>query len=344
MAEIKKQAVVLFNLGGPDAVENIKPFLFNFFMDKNIISMPKPFRYLLAKYISIKRSKGEALEAYNELGGKSPLLENTLKQQDALQKELEQKYPDKNIKVFTSMRYWHPMANEVIGEVKKFNPDEIILLPLYPQYSTTTTKSSFENWDKNWSNCSIKTTKICCYPTGYGFVKASADLIKTQIKDIKQKYPDQKFRILFSAHGLPEKIIKAGDPYQHQCEKTVEAIINDLGINNIDYRICYQSQVGRLKWIGPNIKEEIKNAANDKIGLLVYPHAFVSEHVETLVEIDKEYRQMALNLKIPFFEKVKTVGTHPIFIKGLADLILQALNNKIEKTCPANCIKCGKDL
>ena len=306
---MKKTAVVLFNLGGPDSKESIKPFLFNFFMDKNIVRLPLPFRYLLAKKISVNRSKNEANDSYGLLGYKSPLLENSQAQADALEKTLE-----KNFKVFVSMRYWHPMANEVAQEVKNYGPDKIILLPLYPQFSTTTTRSSFQTWKAaaRRAGLDVPTVELCCYPLNEGFVKASAENINT-VYQIAQNEGHKNIRILFSAHGLPEKIVRDGDPYQWQCEQAAEKIVEELKfvISNpaqrgeksqiikgdssasprndnkgIDWQICYQSRVGRLKWIGPSLDEALEKAAQDKKAVIVYPHAFTQEHVETLVELD----------------------------------------------------------
>jgi ferrochelatase len=312
-----KIAVVLLNLGGPAQEADIAPFLFNFFMDKNIISAPLPLRYLIAKWIAYSRSRGAALTAYTHLGGKSPLLQNTQAQAAALEKLLRARGIE--AKVFVSMRYWQPMAAAVALQVQEYQPDQIILLPLYPQYSTTTTGSSFQNWQAVADQIGLKTptAKICGYPDHAGFIKASAVLIQNEIK-----IAPARVRLLFSAHGLPEKIIKAGDPYQAQCEQTAAAIVAELGIVGLDWQICYQSRVGRLKWITPSTEDALEQAASDRMSVVIYPLAFVSEHIETLVEIDIEYRERAKAMGIPYFGRVPTVGTHPLFIEGLADLIL----------------------
>lgn len=328
----KKTAVVLFNLGGPDCKENIKPFLFNFFMDKNIIRAPIFVRYFLAKLISIRRSKREAGDSYGELGDKSPLLENSRKQADALEKLLNAQ-GEGEFKTFISMRYWHPMSDEVVMNVQEFAPDEIILLPLYPQFSTTTTKSSLEEWEKSAKkfNLNKPTTTICCYPWEEGFIEASAENIqKVYIQALSEtkKAP----RVLFSAHGLPEKIIKEGDPYQWQCEqsaaKMAEHLQKLLGIDDLDWQICYQSRVGPLKWIGPSTEEALQKAANDKVGVVILPHAFTQEHVETLVEIEIEYRELAEEMGLHEFYRVPTVGTSAAFIDGLCDLVLRHSDKK----------------
>lgn len=333
------------NLGGPQSEADIKPFLYNFFMDKNIIGAPLPIRWFIARHISRTRSKGAARDAYAKLGFKSPLPENTKKQAIALQASLRASGLDADVLV--SMRYWHPLAPEVIEKINAIKPDRLVLLPLYPQYSTTTTGSSFQDFwtsvqeddgelHKRW-NDETKISMICCYPVLPGFITASAAHIRAEIA----KAPPG-MRILFSAHGLPEKVIAAGDPYQHQCEKTAEAIVSELNIPDLDWQICYQSRVGPLKWIGPSTDEALEKAAADKKGVIVYPHAFVSEHVETLVEIDMEYRHKADALGLPYFAKAETVGTHPAFIAGLASLVKNAVaGNTCPKFCPARFKRCG---
>ncbi len=328
----KKIAVILFNLGGPDSKENIKPFLFNFFMDKNIIRAPIFVRYFLAKLISIRRSKREAGDSYAELGDKSPLLENSMVQADALEKLLNAQ-GEGNFKTFICMRYWHPMSDEVVMNVQEYAPDNIILLPLYPQFSTTTTRSSFEQWDLSAKkyNLNKPTTSICCYPWEEGFIEASAENIqKVYIQALSEtkKVP----RVLFSAHGLPEKIIKDGDPYQWQCEQSAEKMADYLqgllGMEDLDWQICYQSRVGPLKWIGPSTEEALKKAAKDNVPVVILPHAFTQEHVETLVEIEIEYRELAEEMGLHDFYRVPTVGLSGAFIDGLSDLVLRHSDKK----------------
>ena len=305
-----KRAVILFNLGGPLRRAGIQPFLFSFFMDRNIIDLPLPFRFLVAQFISRTRARGAADEAYKLLGYKSPLLDNTRAQALALEQKL------KNAKVFVCMRHARPRAAEVVKQVKAYRPDEIVLLPLYPQYSKTTTGSAFEDWDRAAQSLKdIPLRRIESYPADPGFIAASADNIKKKLDGAPRKT-----RLLFSAHGLPEKIIAGGDPYQAQCEQTAAAIVKKLGLPELDWKLCYQSRVGPLKWIGPSTLEELLRAGSDRLGVVIYPLAFVSEHVETLVEIDIEYRHLAQRMRLPYFEKAETAGTHPAFIDGLAAL------------------------
>jgi len=341
-----KAAVVLMNLGGPLKKEDVRPFLTNFFMDKNIIAAPYPLRWMIARYIAKTRSQGAAKTAYAALNYKSPLLENTKVQAEALQTALH----DKGIqaKTFISMRYWHPLAKQVVQELEEYAPDKLILLPLYPQFSTTTTGSSLEDfWQEvqaadgtlhaRW-NDEMKVGTIGCYPLLEGFIKASADNIRKAL----EKAPAGT-RVLLSAHGLPEKIINGGDPYQMQCEKSAAAIAAAAGLQDGAWEICYQSRVGPLKWIGPSTEEALHKAAHDKVpGVIIYPHAFVSEHVETLVEIDMEYRIKAGEMGIPYFDRVPTVSTHPLFINGLAEAVEATINGQaLPKICGNDFRRCG---
>lgn len=348
---MKKTAIILLNLGGPDSKENIKPFLFNFFIDKNIIRVPWPVRFFIAKLISIRRSKREAGDSYKELGDKSPLLENSTKQAKALETHLNSQNKGE-FKSFVCMRYWHPMAAEVVETVKNYTPDEILLLPLYPQFSTTTTRSSFQEWKKACSKTGLDkpTTTICCYPWEEGFIQSSAQNIVTIYNKAKDK-TDKPLRILLSAHGLPEKIIEEGDPYQWQCEQSAEAIMKEFsaitGLKNPDWQICYQSRVGPLKWIGPSTEEALQKAANDEVGVVILPHAFTQEHVETLVEIEIEYRELAEDMGLHDFYRVPTVGTSEAFIQGLSNLVLnnlgknKTLSHTSKPLCPSGFKDCG---
>lgn len=320
-----KTAVVLLNLGGPDSTAAIEPYLRNFFTDPNIFGLPAGFRHALAWLVARRRSRGEALDAYAKLGGKSPLLDNTCEQAAALQDILGDAF-----KVFVSMRYWHPMSAEVVEDIKLYNPDRIVLLPLYPQYSTTTTNSSFQDFGRSLDAAGIyvPVTALCCWPLDAGFISASAANVMEALGRARGEHPDVRFRVLFSAHGLPEKIVASGDPYQWQCEQGAQAIAAELGLGADDWRICYQSRVGPLKWIGPSTEEALRKAADDNVGVIVYPHAFVSEHVETLVEIEEEYRDMAETFGVPAFYRAPTVSTHRTFIDALAGMVTRAVDRR----------------
>lgn len=307
-----KTAVVLFNLGGPSDPKGIYPFLLSLFSDPAIIALPNPFRLWLARYISWKRTP-KAQEIFNFLGGKSPLLKNTHCQAEALEAALGKEY-----KVFVMMRHAPPFAQEVISEVQDYDPCEVVLLPLYPQFSTTTTGSSLKQWFELTQsfNLSTITKTICCYPTLSGFAKANADLIEKELF-LFQSPP----RLLFSAHGLPEKIVKSGDPYVCQIAETAALIVKEMSQEPEDWVICYQSRVGLLPWTKPDLESEIRRAAQDQKGVLIIPLSFVSEHSETLVELDITLKELAQKINIPAFRRVPTVFCHPLFIQGLVDLI-----------------------
>ena len=311
-----KKAVILFNLGGPDKLESVEPFLFNLFNDPAIISIPSIIRYPLAKFIS-KRRTPIAKNIYKEIGNKSPILELTQNQAKSLENSLLKKG---DYKCFVIMRCWHPRAENVIKEVKEYNPSEIILLPLYPQYSASTSGSSIKEWNDicERENYKVKTKTICCYPTENNFLESHTELIKKTIKNL-----DNNFKLLFSAHGLPENKIKKGDPYQWQVEQTVQGIMSKLKDRNLDYAISYQSRVGPLKWIGPSTDEMIIKYSKDKKGVVIVPVAFVSEHSETLVELDIEYKKLAEKNGCSFYKRVPALGIEENFIKGLTELVLQ---------------------
>jgi len=319
----KKTAVILFNLGGPDSLDAVKPFLFNLFNDKAIISLPNPFRFFLAKLISSKRNK-TACEIYENIGGKSPLLELTNSQAHELEKELS--YLG-DFKTFVAMRYWKPFSKEIMPKILDYNPDEIILLPLYPQFSSTTSQSSIDDFKKNLNkyehNINVKT--ICCYPIEQDFIKSHALLMK---KAIISHYNDdiKKFRFLFSAHGLPQKVIDKGDPYASQAQKTTEEIVKkfadllNVKAQDIDYILCFQSKVGPMKWTTPSLDFELKRAAIDKKNTVIIPVSFVSEHSETLVELDIEYKEKAEQLGIKKYIRVPALNSEGHFIKSLVDI------------------------
>ena len=325
-------AVVLFNLGGPDRQEAVRPFLFNLFNDPAIIRLPGFVRTPLAWFIA-KRRAPKAAEIYQHMGGGSPLLPNTQAQAMALDTALQNSADlpaGSVVKSFIAMRYWHPMTAETVVAVQDWRPDQILLLPLYPQWSTTTTASSFKLWQQmaQQFRLTVPTKLLCCYPRNVGFIAANVKLIRDRYDHAANQ---GKPRILFSAHGLPKKVVADGDPYQWQCERTAEEIVKALNMPDLDWINCYQSRVGPLEWIGPSTDDEIRRAGADKVPILVVPIAFVSEHSETLVELGIEYRELAHEVGVPYYDPVPTVGTSPDFIAGLADLV--ALTLKTPKTC-----------
>lgn len=312
-----KTAVVLLNLGGPDDLTAVRPFLYNLFSDPAILRVPAFLRKTLAWVIAWRRTP-KARGIYARMGGKSPLLEQTQAQAEALEAALKEKG---EYKVFTCMRYWHPMSDAVARNVKNYAPEKIILLPLYPQFSTATTASSFAAWDKaaREAGIALPGARICCYGADNHFVAAHVG----KIKDAYWKASEAgKPRILFSAHGLPERIALAGDPYPWQVKETVAAIVKVLSIDALDYAVCYQSRVGPLKWITPYAEEEIARAGRDKTPLVVVPVSFVSEHSETLVDLDVALRQLAEECGVPDYHRVPALSADPLFIEALANLCL----------------------
>ncbi|MDE2582292.1 MAG: ferrochelatase [Rhodospirillales bacterium] len=316
----RRVAIVLFNLGGPDRPEAIKPFLRNLFLDPAILRVPFFVRPFLARLIASRRVK-PATENYALLGGRSPLLDLTMEQADALRDAL----PELDAHCFVAMRYWHPFSAETAREVKAWGPDEVVLLPLYPQFSSTTTGSSLEAWRKAACDAALvaPVSALCCYPEDAGFAAATADGVRNAWQEARTALdPAVPLRVLFSAHGLPEVIVKAGDPYQWQVERTVAAVLGALGPDAPDdHAICYQSRATPQKWLDPSTEHEIERAARDKVALLVVPIAFVSEHSETLVELDVEYAELARKLGVPGYFRVPTQNAGAGFIAALADLV-----------------------
>ncbi|MDC3400456.1 ferrochelatase [Candidatus Pelagibacter ubique] len=337
-----KKAVILFNLGGPDKIENVEPFLFNLFNDPAILNLPSILRYPLAKLISNRRAP-VAKKIYEELGGSSPILKLTKEQSKALETKLNQTETVSEYKCFIVMRCWNPRANDVIKDVQSFNPEEIILMPLYPQYSAATSGSSIKEWKDicKKNNYHVKTSTICCYPTDQNFINAHTKEIIKKIKDLKN------FKLIFSAHGLPEKNIKKGDPYQWQVEQSVQKIVENLNIENLDWILSYQSRVGPLKWIGPSTEDII--VENSKLGkhIVLVPIAFVSEHSETLVELDIEYKEIANANGCKNYTRVPALGINEDFIKAMSELIIKKNEYKLSENlyppkiqCPSNFKKC----
>ena len=337
-----KKAIILFNLGGPDKMENVEPFLFNLFNDPAILSLPTFLRYPLAKLISNRRAP-VAKKIYAELGGSSPILKLTKEQSDALETKLNQTQDKDEYKCFIIMRCWNPRAKNVIKDVKLYGPDEVVLMPLYPQYSAATSGSSIKEWKDvcKKNNYHIKTSTICCYPTDQNFIIAHTKEIIKKIKDLKN------FKLIFSAHGLPEKNIKKGDPYQWQVEQSVKKIVENLNDENLDWILSYQSRVGPLKWIGPSTETII--IENSKIGkhIVLVPIAFVSEHSETLVELDIEYKEIADANGCKNYTRVPALGINEDFIKAMSELIIKKNEYKINENlyppkiqCPSNFKKC----
>ena len=324
-----KLAVVLLNLGGPDSLEAVKPFLRNLFADPAIIGLPTILRYPLARFIAARRA-AVARGMYARIGGGSPLLAETRAQASALEALLAQQ--GMTARCFIAMRHWHPFTAEAAAKVAAWAPDRVVLLPLYPQYSTTTTASAFDEWRRAAKTIGLAAphARVCCYPWEEGFIAAEAELLRGALQ---RRKPGLSYRVLFSAHGLPKRIVDKGDPYQWQVEKTVAAILGKTP-EQLDWQICYQSRVGPLEWIGPSTDEEIRRAGKDGKGVIVVPIAFVSEHSETLVELDLDYgEKLVREANVPDYIRVSTVRTHARFIEGLARLVTKASKASVSVTC-----------
>ncbi len=335
-----RTAVVLFNLGGPDGPEAVEPFLRNLFSDPAIIRLPGPLRWILARVISRRRAP-VAREIYAQIGGRSPILPLTEAQARALEGVLGQDY-----RCFVAMRYWHPRAAEVAAAVRHYQPDRVVLLPLYPQYSTTTSASSLWEWQEAFGR-DVRTATVCCWPRLPGLAAAYAELALPLLAAAAQG--GRRPRLLLSAHGLPKRVVTGGDPYCRQVEMTAAAVVAAVEARSgpVDWVVCYQSRVGPLEWVGPSTEEELRRAARDGVPVVVLPVAFVSDHSETLVEIEIEYRHLAESLGVPGFFRVPAVGDHPALISGLAEVVRAAAGRggvasaEFSRVCPGECGGCA---
>ncbi|MGE4482048.1 ferrochelatase [Acidocella sp.] len=315
-----RTAIVLFNLGGPDGPHAIKPFRVNLFSDKAIIRAPWFIRVWLSRLIANSSAKA-AYENYQLMGGKSPLLELTEKQARALETVLGLDY-----RCFIAMRYWHPFAAQTVKEVKQWAPDRILLLPLYPQFSSTTTGSSLSDWREAAAaaGLAVPVTSLCCWYDDPAYIAATAALVREAIEDAMAQKPGLPLRVLFSAHGLPESIVKAGDPYQAQVEASSAAVMAHLADTKVEALVCYQSRATPQKWLEPSTVEAIAQAGRDGVGVVVVPIAFVSDHIETLVELDIENRHLAEQAGVPVYVRARVANDDPDFIRAVAGLVRRA--------------------
>ena len=318
-------AVVLFNLGGPDSPAAVLPFLRNLFRDPAILRMPAPVRLLLAEVIARGRAP-VARAIYGRIGGRSPILPETEAQAHALERALADVG---EVRAFVAMRCWHPRAAQTAADVRAFAPDRVVLLPLYPQFSTTTTASSLAEWKRVYGGAT-ETVTVGCYPREDWFVRAYAERIAPALADARKHGTP---RVLFSAHGLPQHIADAGDPYPRHVEQTVAAIARALQLPAGSWRTCYQSRVGRLEWIKPSTEDEVKRAGAERVPLVLAPISFVSEHSETLVELDIELRETAQHAGVPAYFRAPTVSASDTFIDGMATLVRAALAGQL-RACP----------
>jgi ferrochelatase len=324
----ERTAIVLFQLGGPDSVEAVRPFLYNLFRDPDIIDFPGAFvaRKLLARVISNRRS-GPVGEHYKEIGGRSPILELTARQAASLESRLRAQGVAAS--VFVAMRYWHPMTDEVVARIGQNGFRRVILLPLYAQFSQATTLSSINEWNRQVkkTGLTLPTQLICCYPNHPLFIDALVD----NINETYSKFfgvPQEDIDLLFSAHGVPLAFIRKGDPYQLQIEETVRRVM-ERGKWKSPSTLCYQSKVGPQRWLEPSLAGTIERLARSgRKHLLIVPVAFVTEHIETLHEINIEEREKAGHLGVKQFEMMPALNDHPKFIECLTDLVLARMNSQ----------------
>ncbi len=329
-----KTAVVLFNLGAPDSLEAIEPFLLNLFSDPAIMTQPAVIRWPLARFIARRRAK-ITRGIYQQIGGASPLLAETKAQAAALGELLGDQ-----CKVFIAMRYWHPLTAEAIEEIAAYDPDEVLLLPLYPQYSTTTTGSSLKLFKAAWDALGhrAEVRALCCYAHDTAFLGAFTDQLRRKLHAVREAQGTKPLRLLFSAHGLPQKIVDKGDPYAWQVAQMAQAVVVALGEPDLDFAVCFQSRVGPVTWLKPYINDEIRRAGADQVGLLIAPIAFVSEHSETLVELDIDFARLAESESVLFYERMPTLSADPAFIGALAGLA-RMLGRSQESICSAEGVR-----
>ena len=322
----EKIGIVLLNLGGPDSLEAVEPFLYNLFVDPDIINFPGSFlvRKWLARLISSKRHP-KIQEQYKQIGGKSPLKDYTLGQAALLEEKLNEKFP---ARVFAAMRYWHPFTEEVLDELEKEGIKKVILLPLYPHYSMATTESSVKEWKKHLAlrSSKIEWTLVEHYYDFPPYIEACVERVNQGL----EKFPAEKrdrVDILFSAHGTPMKLVRQGDPYSgHICE-TVTAVMNRGGWKN-PHHLCFQSKVGPQKWLTPSTPTTIDELAKKGVkDMLLVPIAFASDHLETLFEVGIEFRHLAKEAGVEQFEVTEGLNYSEKFIDALAQLAIEKAGN-----------------
>ena len=319
--------VLLLNLGGPDRLEDVGPFLFNLFSDPEIIRIPFSFlQRPLAWFISTRRTK-TSQENYRQIGGGSPLRQITESQAHALQEQLQQK--GQEARIYVGMRYWHPFTEEAIAKIKRDRIERLVILPLYPQFSISTSGSSFRLLQRLWvEDPKLEQIEYTVIPSWYkqpSYLQSIAQLIAQELQQFA--LPDS-VHIFFSAHGVPRSYVEeAGDPYQQEIEDCTSLIMQTLNRPN-PYTLAYQSRVGPVEWLQPYTEDAIKELGAQGVeNLLVVPISFVSEHIETLQEIDIEYREIAEHSGIHNFRRVPALNTYPLFVEAMADLVLQALKS-----------------
>jgi protoporphyrin/coproporphyrin ferrochelatase len=321
-----KLGVLLFNLGGPETLADVRPFLFNLFADPEIVRLPvRAMQKPLAWLISTARNK-KSSGYYAQIGGGSPLRRITDEQAVALREELARRGVEAN--VYVGMRYWRPFTDAAIDQIVSDGVDELILLPLYPQFSVSTTGSSFKDFealmDKRGGLQSIRCNYISRWHTHETYIKALAEQIAEEI----EKFPDpdpQRVHLLFSAHSVPQSYIENGDPYLRETEETVRLVSEKLGELS-PVHLSFQSKVGPVKWLEPSTDAKLRElAARGVEQVLAIPISFVSDHIETLYELDILYKKLADEIGIKTYRRVPALNCNPTFINALADLVCERL-------------------
>jgi len=316
----KKSAIVLFNLGGPDSLESVEPFLFNLFCDPDIFNIPFGQK-LLARMISRRRAP-KVMARYRKIGGSSPINPWTERQRSMLEAALAR--AGRGITVHAAMRYWHPLIKKVAGDLSGPEYGRIVLLPLFPQYSRTTTGSAFNEWERTFRGGSAAVIRSASYHDHPAYIAA----VNERIDEAMARFPEGaggEVEILFSAHGIPEKLVKKGDPYSRQIEETVRAVMAARNFSH-PHHLCFQSRVGPVKWLSPSTEETIQSLGREnRKHLLVVPISFVSDHIETLYELDVEYREVARAAGIETFVVTQGLNDSGTFVSALKDLALKGL-------------------
>lgn len=319
----KRVGVVLFQLGGPDTLAAVEPFLYNLFCDPDIIDFPfsRIGRRPLAKLISTTRAK-KAAQHYAVIGGGSPIRRFTEQQAAALEAEL----PGRGIEArcVVAMRYWHPFTEEAIAQLRHAEVEQVVLLPMYPQYSSTTTGSSLNEWKRRWNDAAPSS----CVPPFYRnplYLAAITDRINEAL--VQFPHPED-VHLLFSAHSVPMAVIEKGDPYQKQIEETV-ALVMEQGASTNPHSLCYQSKVGASRWLQPSLHTTLRRLASEKQReVCIIPISFVSDHVETLGEIDHCAREEARQLGMERFVMMQGLNDSPKFIQALATEVINAVGER----------------
>ena len=339
-----KTGVLIINLGTPDSTSwlDIRKYLKEFLSDRRVIEVNPIIWQIILNVFILNLRPSKTAKAYKEIWMKeeniSPLLYYTKKQAEKLSISISKE----NLVVDYAMRYGNPSIRSKIKTLHEMGCENLVILPLYPQYSSTTTGSSFANWVKvcEEKNFTAKTFSVCCYPLNAGWIEAQASLLKIELEKCDNS---EEALVLFSAHGLPKKIIKKGDPYQHQIEISAQAIADKARLSSEAWVICYQSRVGPLEWIGPSTESILEQAGREHREVVLLPIAFVSEHSETLVELDIEYKDLANQAGVKSYYRVPAVSTHSSFISGLGDLVLQSFERQQEVCSEVGTKLCNRE-